>query len=101
MRVGQVTAAQDRSDSVSDQAVVIARADGSVPFYDARAADELGLPYPPREVDLDHLRDAYETLREDGSPLRPDERPIARALRERRTIKERLHIRRGNHAGEP
>jgi CheY-like chemotaxis protein len=79
-----------------DQAVVVARPDGCVPFYNARAAAELGLPYPPRAaVRLDRLRDAYETLGEDGSPVPPERRPIARALREQRPISARLRVRRG------
>jgi CheY-like chemotaxis protein len=77
-----------------DEALVVVRPDGCVPFYDARAAEALGLPYPAREISLAHLRDCYEALRPDGRPYPPEERPIARALRERKPIEARFGLRR-------
>jgi len=75
------------------EAAVIARPDGTVPFYNARSARALGLPYPDRETDLAGLRRNYETCYPDGRPMPFEERPICRALIERQPIELRFALR--------
>jgi CheY-like chemotaxis protein len=84
-----VTAIQE----AGGEAAVIARPDGTVPFYNLRAARELGLPYPARETDLAGLRRNHETCHPDGRPMPPAERPICRALTERAPVELRFALR--------
>jgi CheY-like chemotaxis protein len=72
--------------------VVVVRADGDVPYYNARAANELRLPYPAKPIRLEQLRSAYDTRTPDGDPLPPDDRPIATALRERRSVEMQIAL---------
>jgi DNA-binding NarL/FixJ family response regulator len=75
--------------------VVVVRADGTIPFYNARAAEDLGLPYPARETNLAQLRDAYAVHGIGGTPLPPELRPIAIALREGRPVEMAVEVDRG------
>jgi hypothetical protein len=61
--------------------------DGSVPFYNALAADLLGLSLPPRETHIDEARKHYAVVRpDDRAVVAPADRPLARSVAEREPI---------------
>jgi len=62
------------------QPMFLVMRDGSVPFYNALAADLLGLPLPAEESDIDGLRGHFEILRPDRTPMPVHERLMYRAI---------------------
>lgn len=73
--------------------LIIVGADGRVPFYNSHAGELLGLPLPPRETDVDTVRQRYRVLRpDDHTPVEPDQRPIDRSAREHEPVTETLIV---------
>ncbi|HEY0416163.1 MAG TPA: response regulator transcription factor [Gaiellaceae bacterium] len=54
--------------------------DGGVPFYNALAADLLGLPLPARAATIDGLRAHFDILRPDRTPMAVEDRLMYRAI---------------------
>jgi CheY-like chemotaxis protein len=64
----------------SSQPMFLVLADGSVPFYNALAAELLDLPLPVEPSTIDALRGHFEILRPDGTPMPVPERLMYRAI---------------------
>jgi CheY-like chemotaxis protein len=54
--------------------------DGTVPFYNALAADLLGLPLPVAATTIDELRTHFDILRPDRTPMAVPDRLMYRAI---------------------
>jgi CheY-like chemotaxis protein len=80
----------------ANESVTVLDKDGNVVFYDSRAAEILGLTFPPRPTPYSELRARVQNLFADGSPRPLDERPIFRVLSERRPIRDVVFSRRGD-----
>jgi CheY-like chemotaxis protein len=75
--------------SAPGEGVLVATPDGGIPFYNAAAAGYLGWPFPPRARTLAEAWEGVETFHPSGRPLAREERPISRALAERKPAVER------------
>jgi CheY-like chemotaxis protein len=62
------------------QPMFLVLADGGVPFYNSLAAELLDLPMPVQPSNIDALREHFEILRPDGSPMPVPERLMYRAI---------------------
>jgi PAS domain S-box-containing protein len=77
-------------------ATLVVSPDGSVPFYNLAAAELLGLPLPARRSHIDILRQYYQVLRPDGTPVPTRERPLYQAIRAQQPVTEIVLVSHGD-----
>lgn len=77
----------------ANEAVIVVKADETIPFYNPAFASVLELPFPAERITLSDLRDRGLALRADGSEYPLEEQPLVRALTERRPISDVVHLR--------
>ncbi|MBV8078832.1 MAG: response regulator [Actinobacteria bacterium] len=70
----------------AQESVTVLDADGNAVYYDSRAAEIVGLPYPPRFVPHDELRRLAEHVTATGDARPIEERPMFRVLAEKRVV---------------
>jgi CheY-like chemotaxis protein len=77
------------------QPMFIVLPDGTVPFYNGLAADLLGLPMPPERSDIDSLREHFDILRLDGTPIPVEQRLMYRAIAAHEPLAEAVIVEQG------
>ena len=88
-----VLAALERA---AQESVTVVDAAGNAIYYDSRAAEILGLPFPPRTIPHEELRRRAAHVTAEGAARPVEERPLFRALAERRVIEDVVYTKRGD-----
>jgi CheY-like chemotaxis protein len=88
-----VLAALERA---AQESVTVVDAAGDAIYYDSRAAEILGLPLPARTIPHEELRRRAAHVTAQGAPRPLEERPLFRALAERRVIEDVVYTKAGN-----
>jgi DNA-binding NarL/FixJ family response regulator len=78
----------------AQESVMVIDAAGSAIYYDSRAAEILDLPLPPHTIPHEQLRRHTEHVTAEGAARPVEERPLFRALAERRVIDDVVHTKR-------
>jgi CheY-like chemotaxis protein len=88
-----VLAALERA---AQESVTIIDAAGNAIYYDSRAAEILGLPLPPQKIPHEELRRRAAHVTAQGVARPVEERPLFRALAERRVIEDVVYTKLGD-----
>jgi DNA-binding NarL/FixJ family response regulator len=80
----------------AQESVLVIDAAGNATYYDSRAAEILGLRWPPRTIPHQELRRRAKHVTALGAARPVEDRPLFRALAERRVIEDIIYTKRGN-----